>query len=137
MRNSLVIVLLLLIVNIANAKDKTYLTEKHQEALVWFESNPNEYAFAGNRFNDSKAAIEFVKKLYKEGAIKVYVMGIRDEDWRIKSEGGPYADTLIITLPQNKKQREVLFKTHANEIATQGLSMEKDINQKELLYWWD
>ena len=131
------ITLAFLIINIANAKDKTYLKEKYQEAISWFGSNPNQYAFASNRFNDTKAAMVFVKNLYKQGAVKIYVMGIREEAWRVKAEGGAYADTLVIILPKNKKQRKALFTIHAKEAISEGFDPEKDIGQKELLYWWD
>jgi hypothetical protein len=107
------------------------------EALTWLESNPNPYALAGNRFYSTKDAIAFVEMLYEVGAMEVLVTSIYDEDWRIKAEGGPYADTLIIRLPHDSEKRNGLFKIVNEEAAREGFSPEIDIGQETLLLWWD
>ena len=141
MKNTLItLTLVFLMINTTNAQEKTYLKEKHHEAISWLESNSSQYAFAGNRFNDTKAALDFVKNLYKHGAVKVYVMGIKEEAWWYRwfnSEGGPYADVLVIILPENNKQRKILFSIHGKEAISEGFDIEKDVGQKELLSWWD
>lgn len=105
--------------------------------MAWLESNHNPYAFASNHFGKKENALKFIRNLYKQGCIKVYVTGIYDEDWRIKEEGGPYADTLVVILPDDKQKRKTIFTIHAKEAISEGFSPEKDTGQKELLFWWD
>ena len=84
--------------------DKNVDLGPQYEALAWLESNPNPYALAGNRFHSTEDAIAFVEMLYEAGAVEVLVTNIYDEDWRIEAEGGPYADSLIIHLPQDSEK---------------------------------
>jgi hypothetical protein len=58
---------------------------------------------ASNTFGNKSNAIGFVQRLYAWGATKVYVAGIQGEAWRVQEEGGPYADTLFVTLPADPK----------------------------------
>lgn len=107
------------------------------EAKTYLESNPNPYAFAGNRFASTKAALLFVELLYEYGAAEVFVSNVYDEDWRIESEGGPYADTLIIRLPSDPAARKDLFRLGNEEMRQEGFAPERDTGQDELLLWWD
>ena len=59
------------------------------------------------------------------------------EDWRIREEGGPYADRLIVILPSDQKKREDIFQIYTEEAKQEGLVPEVDTGQKELLFWWD
>lgn len=111
--------------------------EPRFEARAWLESNPNPYAFAGNRFASTEEALAFVNTLYEAGALKVYVTGIYDEKWRIDAEGGPYADTLIVRLPSDTESRKILFEISNEEAVSEGFLPEKDTGQEELLLWWD
>lgn len=111
--------------------------EPRFEARAWLESNPNPYAFAGNRFASTEEALAFVNMLYEAGASEVYVTGIHDEEWRIDAEGGPYADTLIIHLPLDMESRKILFEISNEEAVSEGFLPEKDTGQEELLLWWD
>ena len=105
------------------------------EALAWLKCNKNRYAFASNYFGDTKEAIKYVKQLYDNGATLVEVDGILDEDWRIKEERGPYADTLMITLPKNKTARlelvTVVYDSHPDEVDADWNS------DKPIRLWWD
>jgi hypothetical protein len=107
------------------------------EALAWLASNPNPYALAGNRFYSTEDAITFVEMLYEAGAVEVLVTNIYDEDWRIKAEGGPYADSLIIHLPQDIEKRKRLFEISNDEAVREGFSPERDVGQETLILWWD
>ena len=107
------------------------------EALAWLASNPNPYALAGNRFYSTEDAIAFVEMLYEAGAVEVLVTNIYDEDWRIEAEGGPYADTLILRLPQDSEKRKRLFEISNDEAVREGFSPERDTGQETLLLWWD
>jgi hypothetical protein len=70
-------------------------TSSHMcEASEWFVSHKPS-GFAGNRFSLEEAK-SFVKNLYDLGAPTITIANIMDEPWRLKEEGGPYADTLIV-----------------------------------------
>lgn len=128
---------LLFITSCALRLDQNEHLEPQYEAIEWLESNPNPYALAGNRFYSTEDAIAFVEKLYEAGATEVIVTSIYDEDWRIKAEGGPYADTLIVHLPQDSEKRKKLFEISNDEAVREGFSPERDVGQETLLLWWD
>jgi hypothetical protein len=96
------------------------------EARSWIEENPNLYPLAGNRFETKQAAIEFVDQLYSIGAGTVYVTSICSEDWRIREEGGPYADRLIVILPADAQKRNDIFNIYTEEAEQEGLIPEVD-----------
>lgn len=107
------------------------------EAREWLKANSNPAALAGNRFDSSEEALAFVESLYAAGATQVLVSGILDEDWRIQREGGPYADTLIVILPTDPKQRAALFRMAAKEAEHEDFEPEVDRGQSQLVLWWD
>ncbi|RKZ79904.1 MAG: hypothetical protein DRR19_24370 [Candidatus Parabeggiatoa sp. nov. 1] len=107
------------------------------EALSWLQSNPNPSPFASNRFDNKEKAINFVKELYSLGCEKVYVTNILDEDWRMREEGGPYADTLIAELPEEGYGRRTIFEMHNEEASFEDFQREFDDEQNELQFWWD
>ena len=61
------------------------------EARAWLRENLDGYAFACNRFQETKNALEFVEALYAEGAAEVLI-----DDPHVDSEGRPYADTMLV-----------------------------------------
>lgn len=108
------------------------------EAKSWLKNNKNVSALASNRFGDTSNAYKFVEQLYKLGAIKVIVDNIYDEEDRINEEGGPYADSLIIKLPQNQQARQELFKVFKQEHEQQGFDETiEDEGQPFMILWWD
>ncbi len=107
------------------------------EARTWLKDNPNPYAFAGNRFETKQEALDFIERLYSAGAVTVYVTNTHNEDWRIKQEGGPYADTLIVKLPTDPQKRRVIFRINSEEAQKEGFAPDADTGQNELLFWWD
>ena len=110
---------------------------KRIEAKEWFKNNKNQYSFASNRFGENKNAEAFINNLYDLGAKNIFVTNIMEEDWRIKEEGGPYADSLIVILPNNKKQRKEIFKISSDEAIREGFAPENDTCQIQLFFWWD
>lgn len=76
--------------------------DQHDEAQHWLTNNRNLHCFASNRFGHKEKALDFVKQLYRTGAVRVEVTQIYDEAWRIAEEGGPYADTLLVHLPSDE-----------------------------------
>ncbi|UPM53179.1 hypothetical protein [Gottfriedia acidiceleris] len=97
------------------------------EALEWLKNNHNPSAFATNRFGETINAINFVKKLYELGAGKVWVVGIIDEKERIEEEGGPYAESLLVELPEDDVKRNDIIKFYEKEMEKQGICVGEGI----------
>lgn len=106
-------------------------------ALAWLDENRNPSALASNRFGPTAKAREFVNELFRLGAEQVYVADPMDEERRVKLEGGPYADTLIVSLPKDSAQRAALFRVFAAEARREGFDPERDRGQGQVLLWWD
>jgi hypothetical protein len=108
------------------------------EAREWLTQNPNPHAFAGNRFVDSREALIFVNLLYQLDAMNVWIDNIYDEAYRIEEQGGPYADTFIVELPQDSAARAKLYELHEHELSDrQGLDLDPYIEEDALIFWWD
>ncbi|MEN8215645.1 MAG: hypothetical protein ABFS56_04580 [Pseudomonadota bacterium] len=60
---------------------------------------------------------------------------ILDEDWRMREEGGPYADTLIAELADNGYGWKAISKIHEEE--TEDFERAFDGDQTKLRFWWD
>jgi hypothetical protein len=110
---------------------------QHFEAREWLQGNPNRNAFAGNHFRGSEAALTFVERLYAAGAVAVFVTNVFDEDWRIMQEGGPYADTVIVDLPQDPRQRRAIVDLCNVETEYEDGPPFYDSGQASLSLWWD
>ncbi|MHC4216493.1 MAG: hypothetical protein ACYSWP_24340 [Planctomycetota bacterium] len=67
----------------------------------------------------------------------MHVANIQKEAWRIKDEGGPYADSLVVVLPKDKEKRKKLFEINRVEAEREGFDGMRDAGQKELFFWWD
>ena len=106
-------------------------------ALDWLRSNKNKSALATNRFGPTSAAIEFVEQLFSAGATQVFVVARFIEPERIAAEGGPYADELIVQLPDNPEQRAALFRIIAKETESEGFDPPQDTGQGTETLWWD
>ena len=120
------------------APDLTLLDEYDPEGYEWLTGNPDQRALAGNRFIDSREALIFVNLLYELGAVSVRIDHIYDEAERIREQGGPYADTLIVELPDDNAARARLYELFEHELAEkQGLDLEPYIGHDELHFWWD
>lgn len=116
----------------------SYLTgQKHYEARQWLADNAGPSPLASNRFGEKENAIAFVEQLYQAGARAVYVVNIMNDPQTIRDEGGPYADSLVVMLPEDKDKREKLFELIGAESRREGFDPDKDHGQKELFLWWD
>lgn len=118
-----------------------FIYPKAPEARKWLASNGNKYALAGNRFASTEDAISFVEHLYSLGAVKVTIpkSSIYSSEKRLREEGGPYADALVVSLPKIQSERESLFKVANQEASNQGMTFnpEQDVKNNKLLLWWD
>jgi hypothetical protein len=103
-------------------------------ALDWLKRNKNRSAFATNHFGTTVKAIEFVERLYAAGAEDVVMGNVYDEPERIKQEGGPYGDTLIVLMPDDPSKRAAIFEIYSTECTFQP---EFDKGQDSLMFWWD
>ncbi|WP_066253894.1 hypothetical protein [Neobacillus drentensis] len=118
---------------------------KSFEALEWLKNSNNPSALATNRFGETENAIKFVDKLYELGATKVNVIGILDEPERIEDEGGSYATSLIVDLPQENEIRNKIIEFYKKEMEEQGIEEgegilewnKSKINEGKLGFGWD
>ncbi len=109
-----------------------------QEARAWLMQNPSEHCFAGNRFYDRQEALDFVNRLYDLGALFVLVDNIYDEPYRVREQGGPYADTFNVHLPREADVRAVIRAIFEHELAErQGLDLKPYDYGDTLIFWWD
>ncbi len=105
---------------------------RKEPALYWLRSNKNPFGFAANYFGRTENAADFVEALYAIGGIKdVRVTNIRDEPERIQEEGGPIADTLLLTLddPEDEHTKAILRHLKVDEI--------DEIAPGIIRLWWD
>ena len=107
------------------------------EAAAWLRANWSEHAFATNRFGTTAKAIEFVDQLYAAGATQVCV----DNEMMLPNHGfAPYADTLLVRLPEDPAKRSSLFDLmeHVGQPDEDGDDEPLiDSGQKEVRLWWD
>jgi hypothetical protein len=113
-------------------------SETVAEAAAWLRANWSELAFATNRFSTTASAITFVDELYRLGATHVYVDNVvllPNHDWT------PYADTLLVGVPEDHQQRSRLFAFmkdigRPDEDGNDDLLL-IDCGQREVRLWWD
>lgn len=113
------------------------MQENNLEARTWLKNNKNTSALGTNRFGTTEKALEFVEKLYELGAELVEIDGVMDEPSRIEEEGGPYADSLIVTLPDDEDKRKAVFEVYKKETIDQGFEAEEYNGESEVTFWWD
>ena len=107
------------------------------EAAAWLHANWSDSAFATNRFQTTQRALEFVNQLYAAGATAVAVDNeilLPNHDWT------PYADTLLVTLPEDPAKRSALFELmeHVGQPDEDGNDHPLiDCGQEEVRLWWD
>ncbi len=89
---------------------------------------------ASNRFDSTESALAFVEGLHSAGAVKVAVDNINNDKIEME-EGGPYADALILGLPDDPAQRRKLFSMANPEFQREGFEAENDAGQKILYFW--
>lgn len=110
------------------------------EARAWLRENRNTSPFAGNRFFPKAEAEAFVENLYALGARAVYIASIYDEPERIAREGGPYADALLVVLPDDPRQRRALIAVNREEARREGFEEADAFDAADdgtLFFWWD
>jgi hypothetical protein len=110
------------------------------EALEWLRNNKSASGFAGNRFDSTNAAIAFVQEVYAAGAKRVFIPddAIRADAIELP-ECGPYADAMVIELPD--AGREAIYLLFEREAASEGCDdmrgNQSVIDGRYLYLWWD
>jgi hypothetical protein len=105
------------------------------EATKWISTNRNFAPFGSNHFPSREAAVKYVRDLYRLGATAVYVTDVLEEPDRIKTEGGPYSDSMYVYLPSTGPRRKAIFALEAKEAKAQGFVGSDDTGQTWLLFW--
>jgi len=102
------------------------------EALGWLRSNRNEAALAVNHFGTTEAARRFVEELYAAGAPRVIIAenSIQEDD-----DLGPYADAIVVFLPESRPACEVLCRRCERELDEPAAIDADDPNP--VFLWWD
>ena len=104
------------------------------EAREWLTGNPNDSAFATNRFQATERALAFVEALYAKGATEVLV-----DQTGVDASGEPYADTLLVRFPLTDVTRwrvqEFCEKEGPGHVPPGDFVMH--VGQYEIMLWWD
>jgi hypothetical protein len=104
------------------------------EARAWLTSNYNPSAFATNEFQTTARALAFVFELYAGGAREVLLDNIAPEVR--PAECGPYADSLIVRLSGDARQRRQVIEMCERAVNCEcgGTCHERS---DSLYLWWD
>ena len=104
------------------------------EAREWLTGNPNDSAFATNRFQTTERALAFVETLYAKGATEVLV-----DHPGVDASGEPYADTLLVRFPLTDVTRwrvqEFCEEEGPGHVPPGDFVMH--VGQYEIMLWWD
>jgi hypothetical protein len=113
--------------------------ESGPEALSWLRGNRNESALASNRFGETQSATRFVEGLYSAGAKRVIVPQacITNDQDTLNFEGGPYADGLTVTMPDDADKRARVWEICRREIKREGFDPSESAGQDMVFLWWD
>lgn len=63
-----------------------------------------------------------------------------DEPERVQEEGGEYASTLLVELPNDLEKREKVLEVYNKEIEGNGLNEGEEFDgwdKNILIFWWD
>ena len=103
------------------------------EARLWLGQGDDKVTLAGNRFDSTVDAAQFVAMLYAEGAEHVVIASetIRPE------RDGHLADAIRVVLPSDAEQRQRLFRVLNDEAADAGFEPVPDSGQQVYYMWWD
>ncbi len=108
------------------------------EAKKWIIENwvgleeTQDGAFAGHVFDTKEDALNFVDKLYELGATKVLVGEVKG--YSQNEPDRPYADELIVELPEDSTKRQEIFSFLK---ASEPSEDYKEQGQKTILVFWD
>jgi len=108
--------------------------ERTEEVNFWLKNNKNVDPFAANKFEREEFE-KFVKEMEEAKITNILVTGILDDEDRIKEEGGPYADTLYITLPTTEMELKKAFMLIMGQSPDECSFIDETLTTLRL--WWD
>lgn len=97
------------------------------EAKKWLNQSSNR--FAENRFRTNNLASEFVDQLYGLGAVFIKISGFNRTN-------NNYANTLIITMPDDEIKRKNIKTIIDNEYEEHQREIEIELNPRYIKLWW-
>ena|SRR5215213_3484029 len=111
------------------------------EALDWLTESSRDAALASNRFSTTRKAIRFVERLYALGSpyVRVPEDSIDATPETIDTEGGAYADALVVSLPTDRLARRRVLAVCRKEAERDGEEFDADeaCERGEVFLWWD
>ena len=106
---------------------------KGPEAGEWLRLNPNPDGFASGRFGSTKQANRFVQMLYAAGAKNVIIPNEAID----RDEQGPYADAMVVFLPEDSLRKNALRAICNQEIIRSHGDPKDQETQDAMLLWWE
>lgn len=97
------------------------------EARTWIKSSRHPTPLAPGRFPDAGDALDFVYKLYRAGAVEVFI----DDDG-----GSDSARSLLVELPDEPERRAALFDICNHERIRAGQDDIEDDGQQSVALRW-
>jgi hypothetical protein len=109
------------------------------EALQWLKASGNPAALASNRFDSTQEAIDLIQRLYGAGALRVAILAdtIMSDAETLQDEGGPYADTIVIKLPEDPARRDRVIELCRPEFAHECTTEVESVWGDYVCIFWD
>ncbi len=109
------------------------------EALPWLKASGNPAALASNRFNSTGEAVAFVERLYRAGALRVAILpdSIWSDPMTLQDEGGPYTDTIVVKLPEDRVGRARVLAVCRPEFEFQHTNEAEAVSGDFVCLFWD
>jgi hypothetical protein len=104
--------------------------KRKAEALSWLKGgNKKSYRYLAEWTTEQ--SIEWVECLYERGAAEVWAVEFD------RNAGYESINTLIVTLPPDKKKRRSVLELTNRQIHDDGFDPEEDYGQRHLYVWFD
>jgi hypothetical protein len=55
----------------------------------------------------------------------------------VSGEGGPYADALLVNLPEDEGKRTAVIAICQRELKREGFKLEEAMSNDQIYLWWD
>ncbi len=136
------IIATVLILALANHRNRVAMDKLQEgpDALEWLNGNVNPHPLASNHFRSHTHAVAFVTQLKETGAEAVTIPAgcIHGEAERLREEGGPYADGLVVKLPRDGAVRRRVLALCEREVDDEFRGkLESSVRNDMLFLWWD
>jgi hypothetical protein len=102
-------------------------SEEKAEALAWLKGGAEKECRNIAEWT-TRRSVEWVRALYRRGAVEV---------WAVRFSGFESINTLVVTLPKDKKKRRAVLEWTNRQIEDDGFDPEEDYGQSHLYVWFD